>query len=450
MSSRRFLGHPRGLVVLAGTELWDRISFNGMKALLVLYMVEQLFLPGHVERIVGIEAFRVGVEAITGPLSIQAFAVQVFGLYMGLISLTPLLGGVVADQLLGRKGAVVLGGLLMTAGHFCMAFDASFLLALLLLILGCGLLRGNLTAQVAELYEPEDRRRAVGFQVYAGMVSLGGFIAPLVSGALSRAHGWHAGFAFAGVGMLVGLAIYLAGFKLLPAEERRARRVRVPLSPDERRKLRVLLLFLPICTLFWIAQSQVWNTYNLWVRDHVDLDIGGYIVPVPWLQALDGLAPLLSLPPLLLFWAWRARRGHEADEVGRMTIGCGLFAAAVLLLVCGAWIVDDAGRSPLLLAVAFHFVSNVGWLYFSPSANSLFAGSAPPSMRATMLGVYTLSVFAGSVISGRLGGFYEVLTPDRFWLIHAGVVALAAAILALFGRRLGAALASPSIPSTAS
>jgi POT family proton-dependent oligopeptide transporter len=434
---RQIFGHPRGLVVLAGTELWDRISFHGMQALLVLYMVGQLFLPGHIETIVGFKTFRALIEGITGPLSVQALASQIFGIYVGLVYFTPVLGGVLGDRVLGRSRTVTLGALLMTAGHFCMAFDQSFLLAMLLLILGAGCLRGNLMPQVAELYSQEDRRRAVAFQLYGSMINLGAFIAPVVTGALGQAYGWHTGFAFAGFGMLLGLIYYRAGLRWLPPEAPRGpREVRVRLRPDERRIVLLLLTVVPVAALFWVAQSQIWNTYNIWVRDHVNLQIGGFTVPVPWLQALDGLAPFLTLPPFLLLWRWQAARGTEPNEFTKMAIGCFIFGGSVMLLAAGAWITDPSGRSPLLLAVAFHFASNIGWLYFAPSANSLFGGAAPRSVTGAMIGIYTTSVFFGSLVSGRLGGLYERLTAAQFWTVHAGVVALGGVLLLLVGGRL--------------
>jgi POT family proton-dependent oligopeptide transporter len=193
----------------------------------------------------------------------------------------------------------------------------------------------------------------------------------------------------------------------------------------------------PIASLFWVAQSQIWNTYNIWVRDHVDLAIGGFTVPVPWLQALDGLAPFLTLPPFLLLWRWQAQRGREPNEFTKMAIGCFIFGASVMLLAAGQWVTDASGRSPLLLAVAFHFASNIGWLYFTPTANSLFTGAAPKAVNGLMLGVYTTSVFFGSLISGRLGGFYEVLSPAQFWTVHAAIVAFGGVLLLLVGARLG-------------
>src|SRR2546430_11060432 len=146
------LGHPKGLFYLAATEAWERFSYYGMTALVVLYMVNQLLLPGHIENIAGFPAFRSVVEGVFGPMSTQALASQIFGLYSGFIYFTPVFGGMIADRWLGQRNAVVLGAILMTAGHLAMAFDQSFLIALLLLVIGCGFLKGNVASQVGALY----------------------------------------------------------------------------------------------------------------------------------------------------------------------------------------------------------------------------------------------------------------------------------------------------------
>jgi POT family proton-dependent oligopeptide transporter len=438
-------GHPRGLVVLAGTELWDRISFHGMQALLTLYMVEQLFLPGHIEQIAGFASLRSVIEHVTGPLSVQALATQIFGIYVGLVYFTPALGGALGDRVLGRTRTVTLGALLMTAGHFCMAFDQSFLLALLCLILGAGCFRGNITPQVGELYPAGDRRRVVAFQLYASMINLGAFIAPLATGALGKAFGWHVGFAFAGFGMLIGLFVYLSGRSwLAPDASRGPRAAAARLTPAERRMVLLLLGLVPIAALFWIAQSQVWNTYNLWVRDHIQLQVGGFTMPVPWLQALDGLSPFVCLPPMLLFWRWQAARGREPNEFTKAAIGCFIFAASTAWLGAAQLVTDAHGRTPLLWAVAFHFASNLGWLYFVPTMTALFSRAAPKAVNATMMGVYLLSVFLGSVVSGRLGGLYEHMSPSGFWMLHAGLVGLGGVILLAIGARFSAAFVTPA------
>ncbi len=433
-----WFGHPPGLSVLAATELWDRISFHGMQALLVLYMVGQLLLPGHVENIAGFAGFRAAIEHLTGPLSVQALASQVFGLYVGLVALTPLLGGVIGDRWLGRRWTIALGALLMTAGHFCMAFDQAFLVAMLLLILGSGLLRGNLSPQLGELYPAKDRRRAVAFQIYGATVNLGAFIAPLLTGTLGVAYGWHFGFGFAGFGMLIGLIIFLAGQGTLPPRPVRVTKAAAPRLSRQERRIVVFLVTLPLITaLFWVAQSQIWNTYNIWARDHVDLTIGTFVMPVPWLQSLDGLAPFLLLPPLLLYWRGQAARGREPDELGKAAIGCFIFAASTLLLASGQWVTDARGKTLLIWVVAFHLSSNLGWLFFAPTITALFSRLAPPRVNATLIGVSATAVTLGSLISGRLGGLYESLPASLFWGLHAASVGLAGVLLLLMRLRLG-------------
>jgi len=417
-------GQPRGLWVLAGTELWDRISFHGMQALLVLYMVGSLLLPGHVENIAGFAQYRAIVEGVTGPLSVQALAAQTFGLYIGLIYFTPVFGGSIGDRLIGRRAAVMLGCTLMACGHFALAFDRSFLLALLLLILGAGLLRANLQAQVKSLYADGDRREADAFQIYYVAINIGAFIAPIMTGALAVSYGWHAGFGFAGLGMLVGLAIYGVGGRYLPQDPpRSARAVRAPLTPDERQRVIGLVLLCPFLICFWIAQTQVWNVYNLWVRDHLELRIGAFQVPVPWLQSLDGVAPILVMPVFFALWSRQAARGVEPDSLTKIAIGCLIFASGAAWLAVAPLVSGADGRAPLLWAVAFHLISNIGWLYVTPISLALFGTRAPEKVRGMMMGVVQLNVFAGSVISGRIGGTYEHVSASAFWLIHAAIVA---------------------------
>lgn len=414
---------PRGLWVLSGTELWERISFHGMQALLVLYMVGQLLLPGHIEKIAGFATFRGIVEGITGPLSVQALAAQTFGLYVGLVYFTPVIGGAIGDRITGRRVAVILGGLAMAAGHICLAFDESFLIALLLLIIGAGMLRGNLAAQVKSLYEEGDRRSADAFQLYYVSINIGAFIAPIITGALAVAYGWHTGFAFAAVGMMIGLGVYVAGQGLLPAEAGPVpREARAPLTARDRRRLLGFAIVWPLQITFWIAQSQVWNVYNLWVRDHVRLGIGGFHVPVPWLQALDGLAPVLVMPFFLALWQRQAAKGQEPDDIGKMAIGCFTFAGATAWLALAPLVAGTDGRAPILWAVAFHLLSNIGWLYFTPIALALYATRSPAGLRGTLLGVNYLATFFASTVSGRLGGFYETLSASQFWLLHAAIV----------------------------
>jgi POT family proton-dependent oligopeptide transporter len=415
-------GHPKGLWVLAGTELWDRISFHGMQALLTLYMAGELLLPGRVDGVVGFAGYRAVVEGVTGPLSVQGLAAQTFGLYVGLVSFTPVFGGLIGDRWLGRRNSIALGALLMTAGHFALAFDASFLVALLLLILGAGFLRGNVSAQLRSLYPEGDRRAADAFQVYFLAINMGAFIAPLVTGGLQVGWGWHPAFAAAGFGMLIGLLVYLWGTRHLPPDPRRAKAAsRGKLTPHERARIIGLALVWPIAVCFWLAQSQVWNVYNLWLRDHADLEVGGFTVPVPWLSSLDGLAPAVMTPLVILWWRRQAKAGDEPDLFVKLATGCLIFAAGVCWLALASWLVGDE-KVNLLWPVGFHLISNLGWIFFAPIALALFAAQAPLALRGTLIGINTLSVFAASVISGRIGGLYETLSPTAFWLVHAAIV----------------------------
>ncbi len=424
-------GHPRGLTVLAGTELWDRVSFHGMLSMLVLYMTGDLLQPGRVENIIGFSAYRSFIEGMTGPLSNQALATQTFGIYMALIALMPLMGGVVGDRWVGRRAAVTFGALSMTAGHAAMAFDQTFLLALALLIVGAGFLRGNLKPQIRALYAAGDRRQADAFQVYSFVVNFGAFIAPIVSGAVAKYYGWHWGFGIAGVGMLIGLTWYIAGSKDLPPDVRRPKVAgkRSKLDAMQRRNIALLFLMWPVSVAFWTSQAQIWNVYNIWVRDTIDLTIGAFTMPVPWLQSLDGLAPAAFTPVVIWIWRRQAERGTEPDLFVKMGIGCLIFALSVALLALAPMLNNAEGRAPLAVPVLFHLFSNFGAVYFSPVMMTLYASRAPDHLRGTMLGIDALSVTAASLLSGYMGGVYETMAPSTFWWINAAIVGTAGALL---------------------
>ena len=287
-SARTFLGQPMGLAYLAFTEAWERFSYYGMTALLVLYMTQALFLPGHIEQIVGFAALRGGLEAVFGPMSPLALASQVFGLYTGLVYLTPVFGGMLADRWLGRRAAVILGAVLMGAGHFAMAFDASFLAALALLVIGCGLLKGNISVQVGGLYDGHDGAgRTRGFAIFSTGINIGAVVGPLACGLLAQLYGWHAGFALAGSLMLVCLATYVAGYRHLPemAPTHRASTARAPLDRRQWRIVFALIGVMAITIFQSIAYGQNTNIGLIWIDRSVDLNLGGFHVPVAWFSS---------------------------------------------------------------------------------------------------------------------------------------------------------------------
>lgn len=421
---REFLGHPRGLAYIAFTEAWERFSFYGMQALLILYMTGHLLRPGVIENVAGFAGFRAAVEAVFGQLSTQALASQIFGLYVGLIYFTPVIGGLIGDRLTGRKRAVLGGAVLMAAGHFMMAFEAAFLSALASLIAGAGLLKGNLAAQVGNLYAKNDRRRDSAFTVYVTAINVGATVAPLVCGTLGELYGWHYGFGVAGVGMLIGIVIYVAGFRYLPPEkERGSGEPRPQLAPGDGRVIAALLLLLGITALFWIVQAQVWNTYPLWMRDFVDRNVRGFTVPVTWFQGFDSLAVLVLAPVMILFWRAQSKRGTEPSDLNKIALGCAFYGLGFLMLAVGQ-LVAGAEKVSLVWPAALHFVTAVGYLYAAPIALSLVSRAAPAAVNAMMVGAYYLGIFIGGIVSGWLGRFYEPLQPMSFWLVHAGIVGL--------------------------
>jgi len=440
---RDLFGQPPGLSWISLTTFWEAFALYGPQALVVLYLVDELLLPGHVENIAGFAAFRRFIEGVTGPLSTQALAAQLFGLFAGLARFTPVFGGLIGDRWLGRKATIMLGAVLMTAGNFAMATERLFLLAMLLIILAAGCMGVNLQSQVGGLYGARDRRRDGGFQIYYLLLNIGAFAAPIACGWIGQQWSWHAAFFSAGLAMLAGLITYLFGLHDMPADPQRRTKSRAHAKLDsaERRAVIVLLALVPLMALFWVAQSQVWNVYNLWVRDHVDLNIFGWSMPVPWLQALDALAPAILLPPILWIWRVQAARGGEPSDIGKMAIGCVLFGGAMVWLAAASWVFGDTGRVPLLWAVTFHFMSNAGWVFFVPISVALYARAAPAKVNALMLGINSTAVFIGSTVSGRLGGFYETMTPSAFWLLYAAIIGAGGLIFALLDRPLRRVLA---------
>jgi len=441
---RAFFGHPAGLAYMAFMEAFERFSFYGMQALLVLYMTSQLLRGGHIGNVVGFEPFRHALEGVFGPMSRQALASEIFGLYAGFASATPVLGGMIGDWLLGQRRAVLLGGTMMAAGHFLMAFEQPFLLALTLLMLGCGLLKGNISAQVGNLYAGVDRRRQDAFQLFYMAANVGVFCAPLVCGTLGEKVGWHWGFGAAGVGMLISLAIYVSGWRRLPADRPAARRgadtVAPPLTREDIPTLAALGVLLVVVALFWIANGETLNAYMIWAKAHLQRHVGGFELPVSWLQSASAIVGIGMAPVLIGLWTRQAVVGREPSPLGKMAIGCGLAVAAYALLALAAATAGPASV-PLAWALGYHLVLQTGYLFVYPIGMALFSRAAPPAITGLMIGVYFLSVFAGSLLVGWVGQFYETMSAPAFWLLHAGAAGAAGLIILVLWRPLSATLA---------
>ncbi len=438
--NKAFLGHPKGLGYIVFTEAWERFSFYGMQALMVLYMSSYLFHEGTVEGIFGFAAYKAGVEAIFGGCSIRALATQTFGIYIGLVYFMPVIGGLIGDQILGQRKAVLLGAVAMAIGHFLMAFESAFLFAMAALIIGSGLLKGNLAAQVGALYDKKDQRRDTAFSIYNVAVNIGATIAPLVCGTLGELLGWHYGFGAAGIGMMIGIVIYVMGAKHLPdVPKTHDAKAASGLQDGDMQKIGMLIVLFLIASLYWIAQAQVWNTYPLWIKDHVDLNVAGFSTPITWFQSLDSFAVLALAPLIMLLWHRQRQREAEPADLTKIILGCAVFALANVWLALGQTLSGD-GKVAIMWPAIFHFICAVGFLYAWPAVMAMVSRVAPASVNAMMVGACYLSIFIGSTTSGWLGRFYETLPPEVFWLMHGAIVAGGSACIILLKKPLTATL----------
>ena len=431
-----FIGHPKGLFFLAFTEAWERFSFYGMTALVVLYMVNHLLLPGHAEHIAGFAGLRAALESLFGPLSTQALTSEIYGLYSGFVYFTPLLGGMIADRWTGQRNAVVIGALTMSAGHFVMAFDRTFLVALLLLVVGSGFLKGKISAQVGALYPPEDEaRRNHGFVIFSTGINIGAVLGPLLCGLLAQVYGWHYGFGVAAIFMLLGLATYLYGYRYLPARVVRSKRAGTGLTTVDWRIIGALSVVILISILPSIVVNQVYNVMPVWTQQHVAPQVGSLRIPVPWYQSIYALSSIVGVP--LLFWIWRrqAGRGREPHDVAKIGIGSGLAAASTLILV-GATAWSGGGVINPIWPLLCVGGMGIAFLYYWPTLLALVSRAAPASVNATMMGIVFMSLFISNNLIGWIGGFYERMGPLQFWLMHAVIGAAGCLLVVLVGHLL--------------
>jgi POT family proton-dependent oligopeptide transporter len=457
----QFLGHPVGLYYIAFTEAFERFSYYGMQVLLVLYLVKQLLFPPHVGRILGFEPFRHALSYIYGTaVSSDMLASHIFGLYTSLVYLTPILGGIIADRWLGKTRTVTIGALLMSAGHFLMAFDFSFLIALLLLVVGVGCLKGNLASQVGYLYPPGDNRAADGFQVYYIGINAGVIIAPLICGYLGEDVGWHYGFGAAGVGMVIGLLIYLSGRKYLPPDLR-LKKQDTPVKPRpamSRRDWQVLILLLvliPVLAVGSIGNQQLYNAYLIWADRWYDFDLFGHRMPTTFLATLDAAVSVFFLVATVAFWRWYGTRHKEPDEVTKIALGCFVSALAfILLAVASAHAQATGTKVSLWVAVAVHSINAIGFVNVFPVSLALYSRAAPRAIGATMIGIYYLFLFGANTLTGWVGGWLDVMPALHFWGLHVAAIILAGVTFVVvklaFGRLLRAAEGAVDAPGIAS
>jgi len=435
--SRTLFGYPRGLAFLFGTEMWERLSFYGMRALLVGYLVKYLLLPGHVEHVL----FYPQVKSFFGGLAQtpQSFSSLIYGAYMFLIYITPLLGGWLADNHLGQRTTALMGMVLMAFGHFMMAAEALLFPALLILVIGGGLFKTNTTAQVGLLYESGNPQRDSAYAIFYIGINLGATLAPFVCGTLGEKLGWHYGFASAGVGILFGIAIYLWGWRDLPPEPRRAKAQNAPRQPLSRQEWRsvgaLLLLVIPL-TLYWACNEQQGNTGALWSIDNTDraINLLGWHTEIPftWFQALNPFVIFVCTPGILAVWRWQGTTAPSSTM--KMAYGCFLMTAANLLM---AWVAWHGGKAHWLWLTGYFVIMTLGEIYLYPVSLSLFSKVAPLRFASLMTGVVFLpNALGGGLLQGVLGTLWEKMDKAAFFVMIAALATVAGLLIWAFDRPL--------------
>ncbi|HEY2678177.1 MAG TPA: peptide MFS transporter [Steroidobacteraceae bacterium] len=428
-TSQTWFGQPRGLTILFLTEMWEQFSYYGMRSLLVYYMTKQLLIG-------------------------QEKASFIYGAYIALAFFTPIFGGVIADRWLGKPRAVIIGGSIMAAGHFMMTFEPLLYAALATIAIGNGLFLPSLPSQIDGLYRPDDQRRGWAYNVYYVGINIGGFLAPLVCGTLGEFYGWHWGFGAAGIGMLAGLLVYIAGGKYLP-HEIRAPAAKAPAAAAApaggHRSTFLLLLGVALAaTVFRGAYEQVGNTVALWADVGINRNASLFTIPMTWFQSLNPLLVIMMTPALLARWRRRADSGFKESATRKMALGALIVSAAYLMLSVVAFAAGTEPASWLWLAL-FFVIFTLGELYILPTGLGLFARLAPIGFGATTVAAWFLAISCGTLSAGVVGMLWSETSHAQFFAILAAIAAAAAAILFSLDRatrRIEAARAAELIALT--
>jgi len=450
-----FLGHPRGLFLLFATEMWERFSYYGMRALLVLYVVAATNAqnPG------------LGWD--------EPQALKLYAWYTGFVYLTPLLGGWLADNYLGQRRSVIIGGVLMALGQFALAappallgnagaFEAgllgvafpstpvTFYLGLILLIAGNGFFKPNISTMVGDLYEQGDARRDGAFTVFYMGINLGAFIAPLVCSTLGEdpAWGWRVGFFAAGVGMTLSVLIQVAFARRFIGEvgiEPAARRALAlaggahkALTPDEVDRLKVIFVVFVFVVMFWAAFEQAGGLMNLFADQYTDRSLGSFTVPTGWFQSLNPLFIVVLAPLFSMLWGGLGRRGLSPSTPAKMYSGLILTAVGFMFLVVAVFEMQRAAdvRAGMLWLVFAYLFHTLGELCISPVGLSMVTKLAPLRLASLMMGVWLLINFFANLLAGYVGAFSENM-GEYAWMralaTNIGVREEHAGLLGIFG-----------------
>lgn len=388
--------HPKGLRPLFLTEMWERLSFYGMRALLVLYLVKELKFS-------------------------DESAGQVYGLYTSLVYLTPILGGYIADRYFGYKRSIYLGSILMLSGHLSLAIPglSTFYLGLALLILGNGFFKPNMSTLVGRLYENQPNLRDSGYTIFYMGINLGGLIGPIICGSLGERVNWHYGFGAAGVGMAIGLLVFYIGTRSFANElweSSAERNLRLPTDEANSKKNVFLILLLALFSiLFWMAFEQMGSSMNLFADRFTDRTIGYWNVPASILQSINPFFILL-LSPIISF-LWQKLGTKNPDPILKFVLSLIILGFGFLVMVYASYQTVSIGLVSIWFLFAAYFLNTLSELFLSPVGLSFVSGRAPVRFAGLLMGVWFLSNALGHYFAGFLSGYFSSFEnlADFFW-----------------------------------
>lgn len=453
-------GHPRGLTYLFTTEMWERFSYYGMRAILVYYLVNYLLHPEVFQGVIGHSFLRGAVEWMFNGgehMDIQPLSSGIYGLYTALVYLTPLIGGFIADRYLGQRITVVIGGVIMAIAQFVLFVPSLFVIGLLLLIVGNGFFKPNISTQVGNLYKPGDSRIDRAYSIFYVGINVGAFFSPFVSGFLGDYAGYQWGFFAAGVGMVIGLIIYLTALRTLPDDRvTRAKKhdpaASKPMTAQDWKAVIALILLCIPTTFFWAVYEQQGNTISLWAQNFTNRAlIPGLIdwqIPAAWFQSFNPAMIVLFTPLVVSFWGWQAKRGKEPSTITKMSLGLFMLAASYVIMAAAA-VLSPQGGSSWLWLLAYFAVITLGELYLSPIGLALVARVAPAQILSLMMGLWLITSFTGNLIQGYIGTYFNVMSKENFFLLCAGIGAATGVVTWLFNYPLKPILEVKSVQELA-
>jgi len=402
MNEKTLFGHPLGLYVLFFTELWERFSYYGMRAILVLYLVEQT------------------TSANPGLGWGRGDALALYGWYTMLVYVMAIPGGILADRVLGQKKAVLYGAILLVIGHSVLAVQAlwAFYTGLAFIIAGVGMLKPNISTMVGGLYRQGDIRRDKGFTIFYIGINTGAFLASLIVGTVGEKLGWHYGFGLAGIGMFVGLLVYLFGQKYLrhvgnfmgssqSAKERET--YNRPLTQVEKDRIKVIVISFLLVVVFWGAFEQAGGLMNLYAKEKTNRMLLGFEIPASWFQSLNPLFIMIFGTIVANYWAKRKLRGKLASSLFKMIVGLIIMGTGFFYMTAAAMQYQSAGTSAMYWLVLAYLFHTIGELCLSPVALSYVTKLAPAKYGSIMMGLYFAVTGLGSKVAGLLGEWSESL-----------------------------------------